>query len=174
MDAICGVYCAGTPTTTSTATTKLLHKMEIQALDNSGPGNGGGKACKFLLVYSRHHHHKPPSFMRIGNFDKIDSVVFLARGIPIPAGSMPEFPRERLKIALDAQGHEFPAKIPGNAPTRSTRFFCLQRFEAEQLGSEWDSRVSNETGRSFNAESYNRDIKPIANSRNRILHGFFR
>ncbi|KZC13796.1 hypothetical protein WN55_05699 [Dufourea novaeangliae] len=78
MDAICGVCCAGTPTTTSTATTKLLHVMENQALDNSEPGDGGGKACKFLLVYSRHHHHKPPSFMRFGNFDKIDSVVFLA------------------------------------------------------------------------------------------------
>ncbi|XP_076243453.1 uncharacterized protein LOC143184831 isoform X1 [Calliopsis andreniformis] len=36
------VYYPGTPTTTPTATTKLLHKMEIQALDNSEPGNGGG------------------------------------------------------------------------------------------------------------------------------------
>lgn len=36
------VYYPGTPTTTSTTTTKLLHKMEIQALDNSEPGDGGG------------------------------------------------------------------------------------------------------------------------------------
>ena len=107
---ICGVYCAGTPTTTSTATTKLQHKMEIQALNNSEAGNGGGKACKFLLVYSRHHHHKPPSFMRIGNFDKIDSVVLSCAwdsDSRRPGFPRPNFARERLKIALDG-----PAKIP--------------------------------------------------------------
>ncbi|XP_033334484.2 uncharacterized protein LOC117225222 isoform X1 [Megalopta genalis] len=36
------VYYRGPPTTPSTATTKLLHIMENQALDNSEPGNGGG------------------------------------------------------------------------------------------------------------------------------------
>ncbi|XP_076222770.1 uncharacterized protein LOC116433344 isoform X1 [Nomia melanderi] len=36
------VYYPGPPTTTSTATTKLLHIMENQALDNSEPGDGGG------------------------------------------------------------------------------------------------------------------------------------
>ncbi|KAK1135413.1 hypothetical protein K0M31_000011, partial [Melipona bicolor] len=119
-----------TPTTTSTATTKLQHKMEIQALNNSGAGNGGGKACKFLLVYSRHHHHKPPSFMRIGNFDKIDSVVFLARGIPIPGGPVPrssEFARERLKIALDGPAAVIPQRrFRRNAPrTQEARGFSV-------------------------------------------------
>ncbi|KOX68272.1 hypothetical protein WN51_07624 [Melipona quadrifasciata] len=138
------VYYPGTPTTTSTATTKLQHKMEIQALDNSGAGDGGGKACKFLLVYSRHHHHKPPSFMRIGNFDKIDSVVFLARGIPIPGGPVPrpKFPREfHLNIALDGPGAVIPQRRFRRTPAknaRSTRFFCL---EARRFGTEEDSRA---------------------------------
>ena len=45
MDAVCGVCCAGTPTTTPSATTKLLRTMEIQALDSIEPDtdNGGGK-----------------------------------------------------------------------------------------------------------------------------------
>lgn len=39
-----------TPTTTSTATTKLQHKMKIQALDNSEAGNGGGNfACQLSI-----------------------------------------------------------------------------------------------------------------------------
>ncbi|XP_076291339.1 uncharacterized protein LOC143214328 isoform X2 [Lasioglossum baleicum] len=36
------IYYPGPPTTTSTATSKLLHIMGNQALDNSEPGNGGG------------------------------------------------------------------------------------------------------------------------------------
>ncbi|XP_033206564.1 uncharacterized protein LOC117166586 isoform X1 [Bombus vancouverensis nearcticus] len=40
------VYYPGTPTTTSTATTKLQHKMEMNALNDSEAGNGGGNfAC---------------------------------------------------------------------------------------------------------------------------------
>lgn len=35
--------CAGTATTTSSVTTIPQHKMDIQALDSSKPGNGGGK-----------------------------------------------------------------------------------------------------------------------------------
>ncbi|XP_017795531.1 PREDICTED: uncharacterized protein LOC108576966 [Habropoda laboriosa] len=44
------VYYPGPPTTTSTATTKLLHKMEIQALDNSEAGNGGGNFADRLSI----------------------------------------------------------------------------------------------------------------------------
>lgn len=62
MDAVCGVCCAGRPTTTATAitvsgTTKLLRKMEIQALDNSqaDASSGGGKT----MLSSK------PSFFRI-------------------------------------------------------------------------------------------------------------
>lgn len=146
MDAICGVYCAGTPTTTSTATTKLQHKMEMNALNDSEAGNGGGKACKFLLVHSRHHHHKPPSFMRIGNFDKIDLVVFLAYGIPIPATrSHVQISSWTLENSFRCSGPWFrKRRFRRNPPTRSTRFFCLERFVAERFGSEKHSRVSNE------------------------------
>ncbi|XP_043265017.1 uncharacterized protein LOC122404826 isoform X1 [Colletes gigas] len=53
------VYYPGTPTTTSTATTKLLQKMENQALDNSEAGNGGGNyagrmSINVLLVMMMH------------------------------------------------------------------------------------------------------------------------
>ncbi|XP_076756328.1 uncharacterized protein LOC143426632 isoform X1 [Xylocopa sonorina] len=44
------VYYPGPPTTTSTATTKLPHKMEIQALDNSEPGDGGGNFSGRLSI----------------------------------------------------------------------------------------------------------------------------
>ncbi|XP_026300392.1 uncharacterized protein LOC409257 isoform X1 [Apis mellifera] len=44
------VYYPGPPTTTSTATTKLLQKMEIQALDKSEPGNGGGNLAGRLSI----------------------------------------------------------------------------------------------------------------------------
>ncbi|CAK9799515.1 hypothetical protein ANTQUA_LOCUS2129 [Anthophora quadrimaculata] len=44
------VYYPGPPTTTSTATTKLLHKMEIQAIDNSEAGNGGGNIADTLSI----------------------------------------------------------------------------------------------------------------------------
>ncbi|XP_017884146.1 uncharacterized protein LOC108627418 isoform X1 [Ceratina calcarata] len=44
------VYYPGTPTTSSTATTKLLHKMEIQALDDSRPSNGGGNFAGRLSI----------------------------------------------------------------------------------------------------------------------------
>lgn len=155
MDAICGVCCAGTPTTTPTATTKLLSKMEIQALDNSGAGNGGGKACKFLLVYSRHHHHKPPSFMRFGKFDKIDSVVFLACRIPIPKHPAARIcARNASKIASGPSGTpRFLSEKPSGGlhwqkPYRDAFYYPLQppfsvsiRVQAERLICGWNSRV---------------------------------
>ncbi|XP_076386219.1 uncharacterized protein LOC100880577 isoform X3 [Megachile rotundata] len=42
------VYYPGTPTTTTTATTMLEHKMEIQEPDNSETGNGGGNLTSRL------------------------------------------------------------------------------------------------------------------------------
>ena len=121
--------------------------MEIQALDNSEAGNGGGKACKFLLVYSRHHHHKPPSFMRIGNFDKIDSVVFLACGIPIPGGPVPRpnlLSVKRLEIALDAQGPWLPGEDSAGTRQQEARGFSVLN---RRLGE--NSRVSNNVLISF-------------------------
>ncbi|XP_076167283.1 uncharacterized protein LOC143146674 isoform X1 [Ptiloglossa arizonensis] len=44
------VYYPGTPTTTSTATTKLLQIMENQALDNSEAGNGGGNFASQVTI----------------------------------------------------------------------------------------------------------------------------
>ncbi|XP_046143754.1 uncharacterized protein LOC114880945 isoform X1 [Osmia bicornis bicornis] len=44
------VYYPGTPTTTATTTTKLQHKMEIQAPDNSETGNGGGNFTSRLSI----------------------------------------------------------------------------------------------------------------------------
>lgn len=43
IDVTYDICCAGTLTTTSTTTTKLHRKMEIQALDKSESGNSGGK-----------------------------------------------------------------------------------------------------------------------------------
>lgn len=47
--AICGVCCAGTATTTAVIP---QHEMDIQALNDSNPDNGGGK-IKEIANFSR-------------------------------------------------------------------------------------------------------------------------
>ncbi|XP_003693472.1 uncharacterized protein LOC100868573 isoform X1 [Apis florea] len=47
------------PPTTSTATTKLLHKMETQTLNDSEPGNGGGNLSGQLSINILHYAIMP-------------------------------------------------------------------------------------------------------------------